>query len=63
MLKVITETKPEIFEQKANELLNVGFKLSSSNCSHSLVGEDTYDDLYQGIFIKGEYYGVIESTC
>lgn len=54
MLKVITETKPEMFELKSNELLKDGYKLSSSNCSHSLVGEDTYDDLYQGIFIKGE---------
>jgi len=54
MLKVITETKPEIFEHKANELLREGFKLSSSNCTHCLVGEDTYDDLYQGIFIRGD---------
>lgn len=51
-IKVVEESKPNVFEEKVNELLKMGYKISSTSCG--FVNSEAYDfcSVYQAILIK-----------
>mgnify|MGYP000947344460 FL=1 len=51
-IKVVDESKPDVFEEKVNELLKMGYKISSTSCG--FVNSEAYDfcSVYQAILIK-----------
>jgi hypothetical protein len=53
-LFVVNETDPKVFEKKCNELLDEGFKLSSSACGFVDSAEYNFCGVYDAIFIKEE---------
>lgn len=56
MIKIIENNDKDEFENKVNELLSQGYKLSSSNCGYvGEVGNSVYDcNYYMAILIKGD---------
>lgn len=51
-IKVVDETEINVFETKVNELLKMGYKISSTSCG--FVNSEAYDfcSVYQAILIK-----------
>ncbi len=51
-IKVVDETKINVFEVKVNELLKMGYKISSTSCG--FVNSEAYDfcSVYQAILVK-----------